>query len=350
MRSVRRLFSASSCLAAVLLLTAAAPLHAQTLDRSRYKNGLTVRKAFVSVVADVRRSTVVVLSDGKQTALGAIVDSSGHVITKASRLSGELTCRVGKETVEADLVGISREDDLAMLKLDVQRLQPVKWRQGKDPKVGQWLATPGGGELPVSVGVLSVKRRRIPPTPPLLGVSIDPEYQDEGARIRDLSRGGGAEKAGLKPGDIITWVAGKAVKNLDDLRKQIRLHRPGDSLIVKVRRQSEVKSFKARLGSGTNPNSRGAIQNRMGGNLSIRRMDFPTVLQHDSYLKPEECGGPIVDLNGNVIGINIARAGRTESYAIPTERVLSLLPKLKAGKLAPNNEQSTSTSEKKSKS
>ena len=32
--------------------------------------------------------------------------------------------------------------------------------------------------------------------------------------------------------------------------------------------------------------------------------------------------------------MNICRAGRTESYAIPSEAVLELLPALKSGKLA----------------
>ena len=55
-------------------------------------------------------------------------------------------------------------------------------------------------------------------------------------------------------------------------------------------------------------------------------------LQHDSVLKPNECGGPLVNLEGQVLGINIARAGRTESYAIPSEAIRPLLEKLKAAK------------------
>lgn len=43
----------------------------------------------------------------------------------------------------------------------------------------------------------------------------------------------------------------------------------------------------------------------------------------------------MVDLDGKVIGINIARAGRTESYAAPTQAVLPLLYDLMSGKLAP---------------
>ena len=50
-------------------------------------------------------------------------------------------------------------------------------------------------------------------------------------------------------------------------------------------------------------------------------------------LKPRDCGSPIVDLDGKAVGLNIARAGRTETYAIPSEEIQKLLPDLKAGKL-----------------
>ena len=50
-----------------------------------------------------------------------------------------------------------------------------------------------------------------------------------------------------------------------------------------------------------------------------------------------DCGGPLVDLSGKVIGINIARAGRTETYALPADVVQALLGPLENGKLAPVN-------------
>jgi serine protease Do len=75
--------------------------------------------------------------------------------------------------------------------------------------------------------------------------------------------------------------------------------------------------------------------NRMGGPLSERRNGFPTILQHDAVLRPSDCGGPLVDLDGKVIGINIARAGRTESYAAPAEALLPLMYDLMSGKHAP---------------
>ena len=52
---------------------------------------------------------------------------------------------------------------------------------------------------------------------------------------------------------------------------------------------------------------------------------FPTILQHDSVLAATDCGGPILYLEGRVVGINICRAGRVETYAVPAEVIQPLL-------------------------
>jgi serine protease Do len=49
-------------------------------------------------------------------------------------------------------------------------------------------------------------------------------------------------------------------------------------------------------------------------------------------LRPTDCGGPLVDLDGRVLGINIARAGRVETWALPGDVIKSLIKPLKDGK------------------
>ena len=107
-------------------------------------------------------------------------------------------------------------------------------------------------------------------------------------------------------------------RRADRTRAQLQPRRRGDAL---RRARRRTLTLQATLG-GTFPGfeGRSEFQNNLGGRLSVRRFGFPVALQHDTVLRPDDCGGPVVDLDGRVIGFNIARAGRTESYAIPTER------------------------------
>jgi serine protease Do len=77
-------------------------------------------------------------------------------------------------------------------------------------------------------------------------------------------------------------------------------------------------------------------QNQMGSELSEKRSGFPTYFQTDTVIKPRDCGGPVCDLEGHVIGINIARVGRVESFSIPSPSLTALLPDLKSGKFSPD--------------
>jgi serine protease Do len=60
----------------------------------------------------------------------------------------------------------------------------------------------------------------------------------------------------------------------------------------------------------------------LSGQTNLRASGFPSVFQHDTVIAPQFMGGPLVDLQGRVIGINIARAGRTETYAIPADLLI----------------------------
>ena len=42
-------------------------------------------------------------------------------------------------------------------------------------------------------------------------------------------------------------------------------------------------------------------------------------------INPEQCGGPLIDLEGRVVGLNIARSGRVRSYAIPSGKMSELV-------------------------
>jgi serine protease Do len=180
-----------------------------------------------------------------------------------------------------------------------------------------------------------------------LGVALADE-SDGGAKVAAVEPKSAADKAGLQKDDLVLSVAGRKIVDAESLVNAIGRFKPGDVVRIKIKRGDETKELTATLGKRPRGGlSRSEIQNTMSGALSNRRGGFPIILQHDTVLRPRECGGPLVDLDGKVVGINIARAGRVESYAIPAEVVQGLLPALKSGKLAPpKDEEEVSAVEK----
>ena len=71
---------------------------------------------------------------------------------------------------------------------------------------------------------------------------------------------------------------------------------------------------------------------KAGGTISKRHNSFAIALTHDTVLQAAQCGGPVVDLDGRTIGLNIARADRTASYAIPAGTVRKVIEELLPGK------------------
>ena len=306
------------------------------IPKSRLTNGPHVRAAFRDVVAKASQATVRVRAGGTDATLGSLVGPDGWVLTKASSLRGELTVLLsdGRE-LDARIVGISREHDLAMLKVDAQQLPVLELDESVSIVVGHWVASSGADRDPVAVGVVSVGERVIPHRPGILGIQLDDsEY---GPRVVRVFPETGAAEAGILVNDVVTSINGEPTPTRSDLINQVRRHSPGDEIQVGIQRNGESLEIRAFL-TGRLADDRlnfRQYQNNLGTKLSRRRFGFPSVFQHDSILQPSDCGGPLVDLDGKVIGFNIARAGRTESYAIPTRVVVPLLYDLMAGNLSP---------------
>jgi serine protease Do len=308
---------------------------ADRLLKSQLKDGSDVRAAFRDVVRRVNRSMVDVLVDGRKASLGVIVSADGLILTKASELGEHVRCRLrdGRE-FEAAAPVVHDRYDVALLKIDCENLVPVEWAEGRDPQVGQWLATPGMEDVPIAVGIASVPRRPIPPEKGVLGVQLSDG--SPGPRVTFVVPNSAASQAGLRTGDLIVRTGDQQVKDSQSFDHLIHKFAPGDTVNVVIRRDSQEISVRAVLSRpmGTQM-TRGYWMNRMSGRMSQRRAGFPQAIQHDTVLEPEMCGGPVVNLSGQVVGLNIARAGRVETYAVPADVVKTLIRELRSGHAVP---------------
>jgi serine protease Do len=302
------------------------------------KNHTRLKAAFKPVVSKSNSAAVTILCDGKDKALGTIISETGEIVTKASELQGEILVQLqtGKK-YPAKVVSVMREHDLALLKINSDKLTPIRWREGSDPAIGSFLVSVNTSDEPVAIGVLSVTARKISVPSGLLGIMLD--QTPNGPVIIHVLPDSAAEAAGLKNQDLVQQVNDKSVKTREELIETISNFRPGDKLILKVKRGDQILNIDAVLGrpetgrpSNAPGKSRRTEDERLAGDLSERRGGFPNVLQHDTVLRPNQMGGPLVDLDGKAVGINIARADRVASYALPARVVLTVLNDMRAGK------------------
>jgi serine protease Do len=342
-------------LPALIVVAVAVPSYAQRKDRA--PTPTKVNPAFLALfkpaVEAPARSTVRVLVDGKEAALGTVVSQDGYVLTKASEVKAgrvSVKTRDGRD-FDATVTAISEGFDLAVIKVDGSGLVPVHWASTKDCPVGNWVAVPGIGAEPVAVGVVSTTPRTPPPPygPPrvpteqsgFLGVTLDTLDPDAaGATIREVTVGSAAEKAGIQSKDTIVLIDGNEIFDQESLINTLLGYKAGENVKITLARGGKRIELTATLGKrpsellakGGKGGGRGDMQNSMGSTLSDRRTGIPRFFQTDAVVKPSDCGGPLVDLDGRVIGVTIARAGRTESWAIPAETVHDLVPVLLAAK------------------
>ncbi|MCG6922955.1 MAG: trypsin-like peptidase domain-containing protein [Acidobacteria bacterium] len=281
------------------------------------------------------------------TGSGFLWDGEGHVVTNfhvvqdAARRGGSAQVTLGDDDFDATVVGVARDQDLAVLRISAPRekLVPIRIGSSRGLRVGQHvyaIGNPFGLDHTLTTGIVSALGRtiqaangstifdviqtdaainpgnsggplldsggrligvntaifspsgasagigfavpvdtvnRIVPelirhgmvTRPVLGVYLDGQLSGavtrrlgvQGALIRDVSPGGGAEEAGLRgtrrgqrgiiPGDIIQEIDGKEVGSVGDLLGRLGSYRPGDTVTLTVWREGETRQVQVRL-------------------------------------------------------------------------------------------------------
>jgi serine protease Do len=289
-----------------------------------------VIQAYEPVTAIASDSIYRVLVDGKQVALGTAV-TADTLLTKASeidKLDFEVEVEKGHRA-DGKVLEVFKQYDLALVQISIHSLKPIELSSDEmEMPLGTFLASVGDSQEPSAIGLISVKTRELA-SKGFLGVFLD--KTDDGIVIRNVQRRSPAEKAGLKVNDVIVKLNKKAHEDLQNFIKAVGSHKPDEDVELLVRRGEEELEISVKLSTqSANPRSRIERMNHMGSELSDTRSGFPLALQHDCPIEPYACGGPLVNLDGEVVGINIARAGRIKSYALPAHVIQELLAKVNA--------------------
>lgn len=284
-------------------------------------------------LATAAQSTVRVWSGEKRLAYGTVIGDGRQVLTKWSEVANAKSSLVvdgpNREAHDAKLIGVYEEEDLAILEIDGGALKPIAWSNEK-PALGAFLVAPQPDGRPAAFGVVSVLERNLRETDlAFLGVISDMEYNGQGVRVRETQENSAAATAGLKPGDIVLSVNGRAISGLMELKSTLVGTKPGSIVPLRVLTKDGEKTMDVTLGKRPELpkiyNPRLDQMERMGGKISRIRDSFTQVLQSDMRPSPDQIGGPVVDLEGRVIGITVARADRTRSFIMPSTAVVKML-------------------------
>ena len=304
------------------------------LPRARYHSGQDVLNAFAPISAKTSNSIVELNVKENTVALGVVVDTNGLVLTKASEIkSGKLTCWLasGKE-VEAQLLAVDDDDDVALVRVKAEGLKPIQWAQSQVVE-GQWAITPGLADTPQAVGIISTLPHRIRPQRAFIGVTFD--LSGKRLTIDALEPGFGAEKAGLKHGDVVLKVDDRTVTNRTQVIEILQEFRQGQKVHIVYQREEQeldanIELMAPKTGQDRSDSFANEGESRMSGDVSLRSEGFEEAIEHDTVLEPWQCGGPLVNLDGKAIGLNIARASRFATYALPASLAQQILAKLKS--------------------
>lgn len=315
---------ATSALLLMLPLATQAELRAP-LQASEMTNGQQTLSPLQSLKEQISPHTAILLNaKGQPVATATWVGKEGYFITKASEVPRLETCTLRcKTTPQAKIREIRRDvgHDLVLAQaIGVKDMTPAEFTPADKITYGQWVTAPTLGQ-DLKIGVISAQRRDIKGFGAAIGIRMDDRgtASSKGVRITGVAEDSPAATAGLRADDVMLELAGESVQEYRKVNEIISKRQPGEEIEVKFKRAGKENSLHVRLASRTKILANWDGEDFANGGISIRTDNFTQVLQHDLPLSPLDMGSPLLDLEGHIIGINIARVDRVTTFALPSE-------------------------------
>ena len=285
-------------------------------------NGSTTLRAFSPATRPLQRlAAAVVDASGRRLGLATNYDGSGAYVCKASEVTHRGALRLRHLDGVVTPVAIAGVDDISDLAL-LQPGEPIRgtppWSDAA-PAEGTWVACLDDlGSA--KVGIVSGPHRKIDRRSAMLGVILKPADEKPGPVIDEVLEHGAANRARLKPEDRILAMNHRAMQDKKQLERAVRALQPGTQIVLDFERRG--RHWRKILALGDKTMTEGENRNlKMSGRVSSRRAGFEEVFQHDSPLTPESMGGPVVNLKGQLVGVNIARSDRVTTLALTPRAV-----------------------------
>ena len=184
-------------------------------------------------------------------ALGRAPDGRGltvnpGIVSAASRLGGrgvQTDAKLNFGNVGGPIVDL--DGRLVAVSCKVDTKAGISSTRGQNSGVGYAIVCE---RLPEIVKEMKAGKSVAESRRPMLGIVFDQKSAKKGVELESVQAGGAAEKAGIKPRDVIVEFDGKPISYFDELRAAILRRSPGDTVKVKVQRGEETLDFECVLG------------------------------------------------------------------------------------------------------
>ena len=266
--------------------------------------------------------------------LGTVVadaDSSKLIVSKSSEVIEQPSVLFRNKVYEAEVIGRDVLEDLVLLRVADLPATPATFVGRDELASGTLIATP----LPPrpdrlrdpilgvrATGVFSSRRRL------MLGVQL--QYARGNARIATVIPGFPFEAAGIEAGDILRRLNDVEIRQQRDVQRVMGAASHTEKISIEIERGDETieTEITPKFEEPTMLPRMPHVADEVPGGLSERVMGFSSIFSHDTLLRPRHCGGPVLDLAGRVLGVNIARASRTQSYALTGDVVMRFVNRM----------------------
>lgn len=318
------------------------------------KRDLDFANSLDSITDATIKSVVRLEGENGSYILGTLVSTNGMIVSKYSAAKQMNRCVFSDgKSWPFRIVNFDQKKDLCLIRVNRNGLTPIKFRSDLNRKhqIGTAsqsfhpvsLIPPSSGSLALSVGHLKnvaafgmvtmgrhdfqIAQPECPdcvdmgitvsPYPSLTRVNGVVYPQRRGIKVLRVYPRSAGESLGLLVDDLVNTINGVRVTERQILDRETKKIRAGDVMTMKIFRKGYPRELTYKI-----PNVRKTLYDRWGGGpYSERRFGFGPVIVHDSVLDPQDCGGPLVNVEGHVIGLNIARSMRVASFAINIEDV-----------------------------
>ena len=115
---------------------------------------------------------------------------------------------------------------------------------GEAGSIGLGFSIPSNSAKRIADELIATGRSRTP----LLGVSLDNAFTDNGARVSDVTNGSAADDANLESGDIIVRIDERSINDATELVVAIRSYAPGDEIEIGYERDGQERTTTLVLG------------------------------------------------------------------------------------------------------